>query len=124
MEALTEFREETRAWLEENCPESMRAPMTEAETVWGGRKATYPNPDSKVWLDRMAAKGWTCPTWPAEYGGGGLNKDELRILQEEMGQIHARSPLNSFGISMLGPVLLETGTEEQKQEHIPKDNPR
>ena len=120
MDALTEFREETRAWLEENCPESMRTPMTEDETVWGGRKATYPNPDSKVWLDRMGAKGWTCPTWPEKYGGGGLNKDELRVLQEELGRIHARPALSSFGISMLGPVLLEMGTEEQIQEHIPK----
>jgi acyl-CoA dehydrogenase len=120
LDALTEFREETRAWLEENCPESMRTPMTEDETVWGGRKATYPNPDSKVWLDRMGARGWTCPTWPKEYGGGGLNKDELRVLQEELGRIHARPVLSSFGISMLGPVLLEMGTEEQIQEHIPK----
>jgi alkylation response protein AidB-like acyl-CoA dehydrogenase len=94
--------------------------MPEDETVWGGRNATYKNPDSKAWLDRMGAKGWTCPTWPKEYGGGGLNKDELRILQEELGRIHARPVLTSFGISMLGPVLLEMGTEEQIQEHIPK----
>ena len=120
MDALTEFRNETRTWLEENCPESMRTPMTEEEAVWGGRNATYKNPDSKLWLDRMGAKGWTCPTWPSEYGGGGLNKEELRVLQEELGRINARPVLTSFGISMLGPVLIEMGTEEQKQQHIPK----
>jgi alkylation response protein AidB-like acyl-CoA dehydrogenase len=120
LDALTEFREETREWLEENCPESMRTPMHEDDAVWGGRNATYKNPDSKVWLDRMGAKGWTCPTWPKEYGGGGLNKEEARILQEELGRINARQVLTSFGISMLGPVLVEMGTEEQKQEHLPK----
>jgi len=120
LNALDEFRAETRDWLEENCPESMRTPGSEAETVWGGRNPTYANPDSKLWLDRMASRGWTCPTWPKEYGGGGLDKDELRILQQELASIHARQALTSFGISMLGPVILEYGNEEQKQEHIPK----
>lgn len=119
MSDLETFRKETREWLEENCPESMRTPMPEDETVWGGRNATFKNPDSKVWLERMAEKGWTCPTWPKEYGGGGLSHEESRILQQELSRINARQPLVSFGISMLGPVLLEYGTEEQKQEHIP-----
>lgn len=120
MANLDEFRQSTRAWLEANCPPSMRTPMPEEEVVWGGRNASFKNPDSRVWLERMAEKGWTTPTWPREYGGGGLSKDEALILQEEMTRISARPPLNSFGISMLGPVLLEYGTEEQKQEHIPK----
>ncbi len=120
MTALEDFRKETRSWLEENCPQSMRSPATEDETVWGGRNETYPNPDAKLWLDNMGAKGWTCPTWPKEYGGGGLNKAEARVLQEELRQIHARPPLTSFGVSMLGPVLLEFASEEQKLEHIPK----
>jgi alkylation response protein AidB-like acyl-CoA dehydrogenase len=68
---LNTFRAETRAWLEANCPESMRTPMPEDETVWGGRKATFKHPDAKLWLDRMASRGWTAPTWPAAYGGGG-----------------------------------------------------
>lgn len=120
MTDLDTFRQETRAWLEENCPASMRTPGSEEETVWGGRNETYVNPESKVWLDRMAEKGWTCPTWPKEYGGGGLSAAENRILQQELQRIHARSPLTSFGISMLGPVLLEFGNEDQKQEHLPK----
>ncbi len=117
---MEEFRVNTRAWLEENCPASMRTTMPEDEVVWGGRNATYKNPDSKLWLKRMAAKGWTCPTWPVEYGGGGLDKAQSAILAEEMQRINARNPLNSFGISMLGPVLLEYGTHEQKSEHIPR----
>jgi acyl-CoA dehydrogenase len=117
---LESFRAETRAWLEENCPPSMRTPMPEDEVVWGGRKAIFKNPDSKLWLDKMAAKGWTTPMWPAEYGGGGLDKAASQVLAEEMQRIGARPPLVSFGISMLGPVLLEMATHEQKLEHIPK----
>ncbi len=120
MHDLETFRAETRAWLEANCPASMRTPMPEDETVWGGRNAEFRNPDSKVWLERMADKGWTTPTWPQEYGGGGLDKAQSLILAEEMQRIRARPPLVSFGISMLGPVLLEMATHEQKLEHIPK----
>ena len=116
-----QFRDDTRAWLEENCPPTMRtSPTTDSDTIWGGRNAVYENPEAKQWLDAMGSKGWTCPTWPTEYGGGGLSRDENQILQQELRRINARSPLFSFGISMLGPVLLESGTEEQKQEHIPK----
>lgn len=75
MEPIEKFRQETREWLEANCPASMRTPMPEEETPWGGRNATWVNPDSKVWLDRMASRGWTAPTWPKEYGGGGLTKE-------------------------------------------------
>lgn len=120
MQALEQFRLDTRRWLEDNCPEAMRTPLTEDEIVWGGRNATFKNPDSKIWLKRMAERGWTCPTWPTEYGGGGLSKDENLILTQELESIGARSPLNSFGISMLGPVLLEYGTHEQKLEYLPK----
>ena len=72
MEALEKFRAETREWLEANCHASMRTPLTEEEVVFGGRKATFKNPDSKIWLERMAERGWTAPLWPKKYGGGGL----------------------------------------------------
>ena len=114
------FRAETRAWLEAQCPPGMRTPMPEDEVVWGGRNARFKNPDSRLWLERMAARGWTVPTWPKEYGGGGLSAAEARILEEEMRRLDCRSPLQSFGIWMLGPVLLECGTEAQKAAHLPK----
>ena len=119
MSDLERFRAETREWLEANCPASMRTPMTEDEAVWGGRNATFANPDSKLWLDRMAERGWTAPTWPKAYGGGGLDHDENRILQQELTRIHARPALESFGIWMLGPALLEFASEEQKQRFLP-----
>ncbi len=119
MADIETFRRETAVWLEKNCPASMRTPGGEEEAVWGGRNATYANPDSRLWLDRMAEKGWTTPRWPAEYGGGGLSAEENKILDEEMRRINARSPLQSFGIWMLGPVLLEYGNEAQKKRFLP-----
>ncbi|MCZ6887937.1 MAG: acyl-CoA dehydrogenase family protein [Gammaproteobacteria bacterium] len=120
MANLDSFREETRIWLDENCPASMRTPTPEDEGIWGGRKAVYKNPDSKIWLDRMAEKGWTVPTWPVEYGGGGLDQAHSGVLSEELRAIHARVPLQSFGIWMLGPVLMEFAEETQKLEHLPR----
>ena len=120
MQSLQEFREETRNWLGQNCPESMQTPMVQEEVVWGGRNAIFTNLESEDWLQRMAQKGWTCPTWPSEYGGGGLDKDQAVVLGEELARINARPALTSFGISMLGPVLLEYGNHQQKLEHIPK----
>jgi len=120
MSDLNAFRTETRSWLEENCPASMRTPMPEDETIGGGSRQKYKNPEAKVWLDRMAEKGWTAPTWPAEYGGGGLPKDEFLVLQDELARIGARSPIQGMGFSMIGPTLLDYGTEEQKKEHLPR----
>ena len=116
---LEAFRAETRAWLAENYPASLNAPMGEDDAPWGGRKFVWKNPDAKLWLDRMAAKGWTAPMWPKEYGGGGLSKEENKVLEQELRKIRARPALMSFGLWMLGPVLLEYATEEQKQKFIP-----
>jgi alkylation response protein AidB-like acyl-CoA dehydrogenase len=121
MSDLETFRAETRAWLEANCPPSMRRDIGgEDEAVWGGRNFVFKNPEAKLWLERMGAKGWTAPTWPKEYGGGGLSREEAKILEREMARIKARPALLSFGIWMLGPVLLEYANEEQKREHLPK----
>jgi alkylation response protein AidB-like acyl-CoA dehydrogenase len=126
MSDLETFRAETRQWLEANCPPSMRGnmpSMTDSDTgdvVWGGRRAVYRNPEAKLWLDRMGARGWTAPTWPKAYGGGGLTKDQAKVLTQDLARIKARPALLSFGIWMLGPVLLEYATEEQKKEYLPK----
>lgn len=120
MSALEDFREETRTWLEENCPASMRTAMPPNEYPGGGRRAKYSNPDTKVWMEAMASKGWTVPTWPKQYGGGGLSVEENASLQQEMRRINARTPLVGMGLSMIGPALLEYGNEEQKLEHLPK----
>ena len=121
MTDLEQFRSDTRAWLEANCPPEMREPVrTDKDAVWGGRDQSAMTPAQKQWMDAMGARGWTVPDWPTEYGGGGLSAAETKVLREEMAKIRARNPLNSFGISMLGPALLKYGTEEQKKEHLPK----
>ena len=86
----------------------------------GGRRAEYKNPDTKLWLELCAEKGYTAPAWPKEYGGGGLSKEEVVVFQQEMREINARPPLVGMGLSMIGPALLDYGTEEQKIEHLPK----
>jgi len=111
-----EFRAEAAAWLAENCPTGARGP---GQIATGSTKVTL-EPDVALWLERMAERGWTVPTWPKAYGGGGLPPQLARVLYEEMAKIKARSPLMGMGTSMIGPTLLEYGTEEQKQRHIPK----
>jgi len=88
--SLDLFREETRSWLEDNCPKTMRTPMPGDEMPFPGRRATFKNPETKLWLDRMAEKGWTVPHWPKEYGGGGLDLEETQVLREELEKISAR----------------------------------
>ena len=107
------FREEVRSWIEDNCPKSLR--MTEPN-----RPEVTPA-DSKAWLDACAAKGYTTPTWPKEYGSAGLSKREAKILQDEAQRAGTHiAGVSFFGTVMLGPVLLEFGNEEQKQEHLPR----
>ncbi|MEP1327816.1 acyl-CoA dehydrogenase family protein [Pseudophaeobacter sp.] len=114
------FRTEIRDWLAANCPEEMRDGTSGEDSIcWGGSTWVFTSPAQKTWLDRCAARGFTVPTWPKAYGGAGLNRDQDKILKEEMQRIGARSPLDSFGIWMLGPALLKFGTEEQKQQFLP-----
>jgi alkylation response protein AidB-like acyl-CoA dehydrogenase len=114
------FRAEVRVWLEGNCPEEMRQPYgSEKDACWGGRNYTFQSNAQRQWLERMGGRGWTAPGWPKEYGGGGLDREQLKILKQELARINARPALYSFGISMLGPALLKYGNEEQKRHFLP-----
>ena len=116
---LTEFRKETSAWLEENCPVSMRGQTKDiAELYWGGHNSEFTSEDQKIWFKRMHDKGWIVPYWDKKYGGGGLSPLENKILAEEMTRLRCKQPLFSFGISMLGPALLKFATEEQKGHYL------
>ena len=115
------FREQTRAWLEANCPTEMRRPIqSEDDICWGGRNFKFKSDAQQAWMQRMAERGWTVPEWPRAVGGGGLTKAEAKVLREEMRALGCRSPLDSFGIWMLGPALLKFGSEAQKLEHLPR----
>ena len=111
MADLDAFRTETREWLRKNAPAIAYEPVPSTEDLcWGGRKVEY-DPGVKQWLDVMAERGWTAPTWPRHYGGGGLDKHEARVLGQEMASLGLRPPLIGFGLSMIGPLLLQEGSE-------------
>ncbi len=114
---LADFRAETRAWLQANCPPGARGP---GPVPNGSTKIQITDGDTLLWLERMVERGWTVPNWPKEYGGGGLSSDEYLILLQEMAAINARPALSSFGTSMIGPTLLEFGDEAQKLRHLPR----
>ncbi len=114
--SLEAFREDARAWLAENCPDSMRQGTIHFEDA----HEVYRTDDARLWLERAAERGWTAPMWPAEYGGGGLSNEEGAILRQEMAAIRALPPASGMGLAMIGPTLLEFGTEEQKKRHLPK----
>ena len=117
---LDAFAKAVRAELEAMYPAELRDPhaRTDPEAVWGGRAFEGSDDPQIVWMKRMAAKGWTTPTWPKEYGGGGLSAAEARVLERELAAGKYRPPVLAFGIWMLGPVLLEYANEEQKQTHL------
>ncbi|MAE95320.1 MAG: acyl-CoA dehydrogenase [Deltaproteobacteria bacterium] len=119
MADLETFRGETRAWLDAQCPSTLRGQDAPVAAVWGGRKWQPAHPDQRVWLERCAERGFTAPTWPKEFGGGGLSKDEAKILAQEMRALRLPPPLLGFGLTMIGPTLLQYGTDDQKREHLP-----
>ena len=118
---LDAFRTEVRGWLKDNYPAELAGNPSDwsQDAVWGGRAFLKSDDPQIVWMRRVASRGWTAPTWPQKYGGGGLTPEKARIVEQELAGGY-RQPLASFGIWMLGPVLLEFANEAQKAEHLPK----
>jgi alkylation response protein AidB-like acyl-CoA dehydrogenase len=112
-------RAEFRTWLEENCPLSLRVPGSEVRSAWGGRNRAGQAADALRWMEAMASRGFITPRWSTEFGGAGLNAAEAAVLGEEMKRIAAPSPIMSFGLWMLAPILFEYGTEEQRRRFLP-----
>lgn len=113
---LHAFRKEAKAYIGKNCPDSMRNKAVHFEDAF----EIYNNADADKWRDAMAERGWTAPTWPTEYGGGALSFEENQVLQQELAAAKALPPLVGMGLVMIGPTLLEFGTEQQKARHLPK----
>jgi alkylation response protein AidB-like acyl-CoA dehydrogenase len=115
-EDLDAFRAEARSWLDANFPKSLAnndAVMMAA--MMGGELSG----DAAAWKQAIGDKGWGTPTWPTQYGGGGLSAAQARVLQQEMARVGARNPIGGMGVMMFGPTLLEYGNEAQKSRHIP-----
>ena len=111
---LDAFRAEARSWLEANFPPSLKG-----KSGFGYIEDASPDDaDFKAWTKAMGDKGWGVPTWPAQYGGGGLSREQARVLQQEMQRAGAWNPIGGMGTMMFGPTLLEYGNEAQKQQHI------
>ncbi len=119
---LDAFRTETKVWLGANYPAELRdaKAKVDPEAMWGGRAFAGSNDPHIRWIRALGSKGYTAPRWPASYGGGGLDAARAKVLAEELAAGGYRMGLVSFGLMMLGPVLLEYGTEAQKQEYLPK----
>ena len=110
------FREEARAFLAANFPPELKGKSNALASVEG---PTDESPAQKSWREAMGSRGWGTPTWPRQYGGGGLTRKQARILDEEMAKVGAFNPIGGMGVMMFGPTLLEYGSEAQKAEHIP-----
>ena len=115
MSAMTDFREQTRAWLSENCPDGARG---SGQIPWGSSKVELDR-DTRLWLEHMAERGWTVPTWPKEYGGAELELDAYTILIDELKRIDARTPLTGRGVNYIGPTILELGSDDQRARWLP-----
>lgn len=118
MTELDQFRQQTREWLEQHCPQEMRTRATQDELYWGGRNAQFVSSAQQSWFESMRDRGWLAPEWPEQYGGGGLSSEEHAILKEEMASLNCRPPLVGMGLWMIGPTILHFGTEEQKRRYL------
>jgi alkylation response protein AidB-like acyl-CoA dehydrogenase len=116
VDGIEEFRTEAREWLAANFPPSLKGTDNAMSAIDGPSEETA---DQRAWREAIGEKGWGVPTWPRQYGGGGLSRAEARVLQEEMARIGAYNPIGGMGVMMFGPTLLEYGSEAQKQEHVP-----
>jgi alkylation response protein AidB-like acyl-CoA dehydrogenase len=105
------FREEVRAWIDENLPAETRERMASGRTPTKAMQVD--------WQKRLNAKGWAVPHWPVEWGGQPWSAIKRFILSEEMQSTPAPSPLG-FNCNMLGPVIIAFGTEEQKKRFLPR----
>ncbi len=116
--ALETFRAETASWLEANFPASLKGKAMGLE----GEADASAKAEFDLWRQKLAEKGWGAPTWPTEYGGAGLSHPEAKIIGQEMGKIGAFNPIPlmaGMGVTMVGPTVLEYGTDEQKSKHLP-----
>jgi alkylation response protein AidB-like acyl-CoA dehydrogenase len=107
------FRTEIRAWLEENLPAGW---FDEGFEMTPEERAQF----NQTWTAKLFEGGWICATWPDEYGGKGLSLMQGVVLAEEFARARAPMRADFFGDTLVGPTILQWGTEEQKKEYLPK----
>ncbi len=104
------FRQQARSWLESNVPAEPLASFDTADGFEQHRK----------WEQKLNAGGWAMVPWPVEYGGRGSDLIEWLIFEEEYYRSGAPGRVNQNGIFLLGPTIMEYGTDEQKARYLPK----
>ena len=104
------FRAEARAWLEANVPAE---PLPSFDTSEGFQA-------HRDWESKLNGGGWAMVPWPVEYGGPGADLLEWLIFEEEYYRANAPGRVNQNGIFLLGPTIMEYGTDEQKARYLPK----
>lgn len=107
--SMDAFKKDIRDFVKKNLPAHLRF----------GNRPNLPKDDLNTWFDALGVRGWNTPNWPKEYGGAGLDKKQTAVLRAELRSVDAPTLFHP-GITMLGPILLDMGTEEQKREHLPK----
>ena len=116
-----QFRLDLGSWLEDNAPKSLwETVSTPFQGHWGGRNSDFETSDHQLWFERSLALGWTAPAWPRKFGGGGMSAAHHRVFVEELRSRGLPLPLVGFGLTMIGPILLAAGNDEQKTAHLPK----
>ncbi len=114
------FRQQIRAFIDQHAPDELRGTRQgRFDGPWGGRTAVFGSEVQRRWYELCLAQGLTAPTWPKDFGGAALSKEHARVFEEELAHAKLPPPLVGFGLTMIGPTLLDYGTEAQKQEHIP-----
>src|SRR5215213_1393147 len=113
----TAFRQEIRSFIEQNLPQQRRHDEVMAEE-YGPPADTERAKFIEDWKQAIAGRGWIAPHWPKEYGGGGMSVGEKFMFNEERARVRAPA-CGGFGVTMIGPVLIMYGTDEQKAEHLP-----
>ncbi len=115
-----ELRAEVKQWLSEHFPKSLKGKA--AEIMEYASHDNELSADALAWRQALAAKGYGAPTWPKEYGGAGMSHPEAKVVAEELYNAGAFNPipmLAGMGVTMVGPTILEYGTDDQKQRHLP-----
>ncbi len=116
-EGLNGFAEEVADWVADNLPEGLKG-----KNFGLAMDPSISMDDLTTWRDRLAEKGWGAPTWPVEYGGAGLSHPAAKVISKELAKAGGFNPIPGMagmGVTMVGPTILEYGTEDQKQRHLP-----
>lgn len=109
------FRVEVRSWLSDNLVGAFAALKG---TGGSGREHQY-YPERLEWNRHLAASGWTCLGWPVEFGGRGLSLARQMIFHEEYARADAPARCNHLGEELLGPTLIDCGTDAQRERFLP-----